>query len=72
MSLVGSGSVSSTSFPDKPLSVCLEEMALDRHRHSLHQGRIRVDHLRSHSVGYAPFFLYLFLGFIIVVNRHSV
>ncbi|XP_034206309.1 F-box/WD-40 repeat-containing protein At3g52030 isoform X3 [Prunus dulcis] len=38
--------------PEKSWNDYLEEMAVERHRLALQEGRIRVDHLRGHSVGY--------------------
>lgn len=51
MRLAGSSNGSSDG-PEKPWEVFLEEMAVERHKVALHKGRIRVDHLRGHSVGY--------------------
>ncbi|KAM1778352.1 hypothetical protein ACFX12_039857 [Malus domestica] len=50
MGLAGSSNGSSDG-PEKPWEVILEEMAVERHKLALQDGRIRVDHLRGHSVG---------------------
>lgn len=57
--------------PEESWKDYLEEMAVESHRLALQEGRIRVDHLRGHSVGYClcPYnsILPLFLPFTFVV-----
>lgn len=57
--------------PEESWKDYLEEMAVERHRLALQEGRIHVDHLRGHSVGYClcPYnsILPLFLSFTFVV-----
>lgn len=60
--------------PEESWKDYLEEMAVERHRLALQEGRIRVDHLRGHSVGYClcpynsilPLFFFLYFYSFIV------